>query len=50
MNTMNQSPFKCFTTLVTHPLFKPTFKTNMLHLVSNEGRVEHLLLLYKRLI
>ena len=39
---MNQPPLKCFTTSMTHPLLK-----NALCLVSNEGRVKCLLLLYK---
>ena len=36
--------------VIFHPYDTPTFKTNSLRLDSNEGRVKHLLLLYKRLI
>ena len=36
--------------MLRHPYDTPTFKTNMLHLVSNEGRVKRILLLYKQLI
>ena len=45
----------CYLQLVTHfAIFltydTPTFKTKVLCLVSNEGRVKHLVLLYKQLI
>ena len=33
--------------MLRHLYDTPTFKTNMLHLASNEGRLKHLLLLYK---
>ena len=33
-----------------HPYGTPTFKSNALRLVSNEGRVKRLLLPYRRLI
>ena len=36
--------------MLCRPYDTPTFKTKALHLVSNEGRVKRLLLLYKRLI
>ena len=34
--------------MLRHQYDSPTFKTNMLHLASNEERPKHLLLLYKR--
>ena len=36
--------------MLRHPYDTPTFKTNTLRLVSNEGRLKRLLQLYKRLI
>ena len=36
--------------MLCHPYDTPTFKTNVLCLVSNEGLVKCLLLLYKQLI
>ena len=36
--------------ILRHPYDLPTFKSNALHLVSNEGWVKRLLLLYKQLI
>ena len=45
--TTNQSPFKHFATRMPHPLLKLMF---YVHLVINEERVKHLLLLYKWLI
>ena len=36
--------------MLRHQYDTPTFKTNMLRLDSNEGRLKHLLLQYKRLI
>ena len=36
--------------MLRHPYDTPTFKTKVLRLVTNEGRIKHLLLLYKRLI
>ena len=36
--------------MLHHPYDTPTFKTNALHLVSNEGRLKRLLLLYKWII
>ena len=39
---MNPSPFKYFAT--------PTFKTKVLRLFANEGRLKRLLLQYKQLI
>ena len=43
---MNQSPFK----ILRLPYGTATFKTNTLHLISKEGQVKFLLLLYKWLI
>ena len=36
--------------MLCHPYDTPTFKTEALRLVTNEGRLKHLLLLYKWLI
>ena len=36
--------------MLRHPYDTPTFKTNVLRLVSNKGRLKRLLQLYKRII
>ena len=36
--------------MLRHPYDTPIFKSNALHLVSNEGRVKYLFQLYKQLI